>query len=171
MNFDGYLMALTGTPLEAKTEHTDRAALERLLNEAANALEPQLRIQHEPKGDRLGGRPDYMVRRDARISGYVEVKSVDAPLERVRRSAQVKKYQTLSGNILLTDYLEFVWLNGSEVHRARLGHSDDIRPGCKPPIDPRRAAEVAVLLRGFFSTAPQAIARGKHLAVALASIA
>src|SRR5690606_23028155 len=108
IDFDAYLRALAATPLDQKTEHTDRGALERLLGEAAAQADARLRVQHEPKRDKGGGgSPDYMVKRDARIVGYVEVKTVDEALSKILRSDQIKKYQKLSDNLLLTDYLEF----------------------------------------------------------------
>ena len=169
MDFDAYLKALAATPVDAKTEHSDRGALERLLNEAAQAADDRLRIQHEPKRDKGGGgSPDYMVKRDARIVGYVEVKTIDEALSKVLKSDQIKKYQKLSDNLILTDYLEFIWLKGGEVQRARLAHSDDLS-GKKLALKPESVDQVSTLLRAFFSTAPQNIGRGQTLAVELAT--
>ncbi|MCA3734390.1 MAG: DNA methyltransferase, partial [Phenylobacterium sp.] len=118
IDFEAYLKALAATPIDAKTEHTDRGALERLLKEAAKDADGGFRIQHEPRRDRGGGgSPDYMVKRDARIVGYVEVKTIDEALSKVLRSDQIKKYQKLSDNLILTDYLEFIWLKGGKVQR------------------------------------------------------
>jgi hypothetical protein len=169
MDFDAYLKALAATPVDAKTEHSDRGALERLLNEAAQAADDRLRIQHEPKRDKGGGgSPDYMVKRDARIVGYVEVKTIDEALSKVLKSDQIRKYQKLSDNLILTDYLEFIWLKGGEVQRARLAHSDDLSSK-KLALKPEAVEQVSTLLRGFFSTAPQNIGRGQTLAVELAT--
>lgn len=169
IDFDAYLKALAATPIDAKTEHSDRGALERLLNEAAQAADGRLLIQHEPKRDKGGGgSPDYMIKRDARIVGYVEVKTIDEALSKVLRSDQIKKYQKLSDNLILTDYLEFIWLKGGEVQRARLAHSDDLS-GKKLALKPEAVEQVSGLLRAFFSTAPQNIGRGQTLAVELAT--
>lgn len=169
IDFDAYLKALAATPIDAKTEHSDRGALERLLNEAAQAADGRLRIQHEPKRDRGGGgSPDYMVKRDARIVGYVEVKTIDEALSKVLRSDQIKKYQKLSDNLILTDYLEFIWLKGGKVQRERLAHSDDLS-GKKLALKPEAVERVSRLLRAFFSTTPQNIGRGQTLAVELAT--
>lgn len=169
IDFEAYLKALAATPIDAKTEHSDRGALERLLNEAAQDADSHLRIQHEPKRDKGGGgSPDYMVKRDARIVGYVEVKTIDEALSKVLRSDQIKKYQKLSDNLILTDYLEFMWLKGGEVQRARLAHSDDLS-GKKLALKPEAVEQVSGLLRAFFSTAPQNIGRGQTLAVELAT--
>jgi hypothetical protein len=168
-DFEAYFRALAATSLDAKTEHSDRAALESLLNAAARAADPKLAIQHEPKRDKQGGgSPDYMVKRDGRIVGYVEVKTIDEALSKVLRSDQIKKYQKLSDNLILTDYLEFIWLKGAEPPvRARLAHSEDLSSR-KLALRPESVEEVVGLLRGFFSTAPQNISRGQVLAVELA---
>jgi predicted helicase len=169
IDFEAYLKALAATPIDAKTEHSDRGALERLLNEAAQAADGRLRIQHEPKRDKGGGgSPDYMVKRDARIVGYVEVKTIDEALSKVLRSDQIKKYKKLSDNLILTDYLEFIWLKGDEVQRARLAHSDDLSAK-KLTLKHEAVEKVSTLLRAFFSTAPQSIGRGQMLAVELAT--
>lgn len=169
-DFDAYFKALAATPIDAKTEHSDRGALERLLNEAAQAADTQLTVQHEPKRDKDGGgSPDYMIKRDARIVGYVEVKTIDEALTKIIRSDQIKKYQKLSDNLLLTDYLEFIWIRKDEdPQRARLAHSDDLT-GRKLALKPDSVDQVAKLLRAFFSTAPQNIGRGQDLAIELAT--
>ncbi len=170
IDFDAYFRALAANPVDDKTEHTDRGALERLLMEAAADADDRLRVRHEPRGDKDGGgRPDFMVRRDARVVGYVENKQIDDSLDKLIRSDQVKKYQRLSENLLLTDYLEFVWLKkGQDPQRARLAHSTDLSAK-KPALKPEAVDQVSKLLRGFFSTAPQNIGRGQTLAVELAT--
>lgn len=169
VNFDAYLKALAATPVDQKTEHTDRGALERLLNEAAATADARLRVQHEPKRDKGGGgSPDYMVKRDARIVGYVEVKTIDEALSKILRSDQIRKYQKLSDNLLLTDYLEFIWLRkGQDPQRARLCHSDDLTAR-KLALKSDKVDQVAGLLAAFFSQPPQNIGRGQVLAVELA---
>jgi hypothetical protein len=170
IDFDAYLKALAATPVDQKTEHTDRGALERLLKEAAADADTRLHVRHEPRGDKDGGgRPDFMVKRDARVVGYVENKQVDDSLDKLIRSDQIKKYQRLSENLLLTDYLDFVWLKkGQDPQRARLAHSTDLSAR-KLALKPEATDQVAKLLRAFFSTAPQNIGRGQTLAVELAT--
>jgi predicted helicase len=170
LNFDAYLKALAATSVDDKTEHTDRGALERLLKEAAAEADERLHVRHEPRGDKDGGgRPDFMVKRDARVVGYVENKQIDDSLDKLIRSDQVKKYQKLSENLLLTDYLDFVWLKkGQDPQRARLAHSTDLS-GKTLALKSEAVEQVSKLLRAFFSTAPQNIGRGQTLAVELAT--
>jgi len=169
IDFDAYFKALAATPIEAKTEHTDRGALEQLLKAAAAGADGLLHVQHEPKRDKGGGgSPDYMVKRDARIVGYVEVKTIDEALAKILRSEQIKKYRKLSNNLLITDYLEFVWLKDGDTQRARLAHSDDLTAR-RLVLKAENVEQVSKLLRAFFSSAPQNIGRGQTLAVELAT--
>lgn len=141
-----------------------------MLNEAAAEADDRLRVRHEPRGDKDGGgRPDFMITRDARVVGYVENKQIDDSLDKLIRSDQIKKYQRLSENLLLTDYLEFVWLRkGQDPQRARLAHSTDLSAKTLA-LKAEATDQVGKLLRAFFSTAPQNIGRGQTLAVELAT--
>lgn len=168
--FEKYIAELRKTALDAKTEHTDRAAIEHLLQAAADDAQPGAHVQHEPRRDKAGGgSPDFKVIRQGRIAGYVEVKTIDENLSKVLKSDQIRKYKTLSDNLILTDYLEFCWIKGDgEIGRQRLFHSADLEnPKAQPKADSVEA--VRLLLRGFFSATPQRIAKAKDLALALAS--
>lgn len=69
--FDGYLHALRKIPIEDKTEHTDRGALETLLNAVASEARAKVKIQHEPKHIAEKGAPDFKVTKAGSILGYV----------------------------------------------------------------------------------------------------
>ena len=114
------------------------------------------------------GAPDFKVSRASMILGYVEVKEIDANLNKVLKSAQIEKYRKLSVNILLTDYLDFIWINGKTVSRERLAHSTDLESRTLH-VAAEKAAAVAKLLDGFFSQAPEGIGRSQQLALALAT--
>ena len=47
--FDRYLLSLRKTPIDEKTEHTDRLALETLLQALADDTQKGIKVQHEPK--------------------------------------------------------------------------------------------------------------------------
>jgi hypothetical protein len=46
--FERYLLALRKTAIDDKTEHTDRAALESLLQQIADDTQKGIKVQHEP---------------------------------------------------------------------------------------------------------------------------
>jgi predicted helicase len=165
--FLAYWLKLRRTPVRDKTEHTDRGALEELLQFFATAANAKNLVQHEPgrQGDK--GAPDFKITQSGQILGYVENKQIDDDLNKVAKSDQIARYLKLSGNLLLTDYLSFIWFrNGKIEKRATLGYSEDL-PGKREPAE-ARMAEVSDLLSAFVSTAPEGIGQAQSLAVELA---
>lgn len=99
------------------TEHSHRPALQALLQSYAGNIV----ATNEPQ-QIAGNAPDYVVRRGPAIIGHVEAKDIDEPLDKLLKSPQLKRYREALPNLLLTDYLEFIWLeNGQIKERARLG--------------------------------------------------
>ncbi len=80
--FDRYLLALRKTAVEEKTEHTDRAALQLLLQDLADKAQRSVKVQHEPKRVANKGAPDFKVSKGGLILGYVENKGIDENLTR-----------------------------------------------------------------------------------------
>ncbi|MDR3406986.1 MAG: N-6 DNA methylase [Methylovirgula sp.] len=166
--FDKYLHALR-QDRDDKTELSDRGALEILLTAAAHASDPTVRIIHEAKKVRGKGGPDFKVMKAGMILGYVEDKTIGANLDEVLKSDQIARYKQLSNNILLTDYLRFVWLKDGKVNgRDHIAFPHDLEGKAKKPREDRVKA-VSTLLRAFFSTAPEGIDRSEQLALALAT--
>ncbi|MEX2647560.1 MAG: type ISP restriction/modification enzyme, partial [Alphaproteobacteria bacterium] len=167
--FDVYLRKLRNTPLDDHTEHTGRSALEGLLNEfAARTAGDGVTVQHEPKRAADKGAPDFKIKRQGMILGYVETKSVGENLDKVLKSDQITRYKSLSRNIVLTDYLHFIWINKDGVQRETLCYPTDLEsPRFRPRED--HVAAVAKLLEAFLSTAPEGIGRSQPLALALAT--
>jgi hypothetical protein len=166
--FEGYLLALRKTPIDEKTEHTDRAALQSLLQAIADANARGLAVHHEPKRVADKGAPDFKVVKGGLILGYVENKAIGENLDKVLKSDQIKRYKSLSQNIVLTDYLHFIWIDKDRIQRETLCHATDLEnPRFRLRED--RVAAVTKLLQGFFSTAPEGIGRSKQLALALAT--
>jgi hypothetical protein len=165
--FQAYWLKLRRTPTKDKTEHTDRGALEELLQYFASAANAKNLVQHEPgrQGDK--GAPDFKITQSGQILGYVENKQIDDDLNKVAKSDQIARYLKLSGNLLLTDYLSFIWFrNGKIEKRATLGYSEDLASK-REPTD-ARMGEVSDLLSAFVSTAPEGIGQAQSLAVELA---
>jgi hypothetical protein len=69
--FDQYLLALRKTSVDDKTEHTDRAALQSLLQTIADAGASGIIVQHEPKRVADKGAPDFKIVKSGLILGYV----------------------------------------------------------------------------------------------------
>jgi len=167
--FESYLLKLRETPLAEHTEHTGRAALETLLGQFAKDAHTGLRVQHEPKRERDKGAPDFKISRHGMILGYVEVKEIGTNLDRILKSDQIKRYRELSDNIILTDYLQWIWIDGAHVKaREALAFPTDL-DARKIRIAPERAEAVGKLISAFFSEAPEGIGRAQQLALALAT--
>ena len=164
--FDRYLLALRKTAVDEKTEHTDRGALQDLLQSLS---ESAITVQHEPKRIADKGAPDFKITKKGLIIGYVENKAIGENLSKVLKSTQIAKYKTLSDNIILTDYLQFIWINkyGAPQGERLCDQTDFENPKFRLRED--QAAAVGKILQGFFSTAPEGIGRAQQLALALAT--
>lgn len=147
--FDRYLLALRKTPIDEKTEHTDRAALQDLLQAIANEDASGIAVQHEPKRIAGKGAPDFKVTKSGLILGYVENKAIGENLGKVLKSDQIAKYKSLSDNIILTDYLQFIWINkyGPAQSERLCDQTDFENPKFRLRED--RAAAVGNLFKGF----------------------
>jgi hypothetical protein len=166
--FDRYLLSLREIPVEEKTEHTDRAALQALLRSIAERSEVGVSIHHEPKRVADKGAPDFKIVKSGLILGYAETKAIGEKLDQILRSDQIARYKSLSQNIILTDYLQFIWINKDGIQRETLCYQTDLE-NPKLRLREDRVAAVAKLLQGFFSTAPEGIGRAQQLALALAT--
>lgn len=169
INFDKYIKELQSIPIDELTEHSKRMALEILLREAANASNSknQIKILHEPKRKENYGSPDFKIYSHAAIIGYVENKKITQNLSKALQSAQIEKYRELSDNILLTNYLDFIWIKKECTEYISLCHLADLEDN-KLQLDNKRTEKVEKLLLNFFSQAPERISNSKDLAVALA---
>ena len=74
--FDRYLLELRKTSIDDKTEHTDRAALQTLLQEVVGQDAKGISVQHEPKRVAGKGAPDFKIVHRGLIIGYVENKAI-----------------------------------------------------------------------------------------------
>jgi hypothetical protein len=169
--FDTYLKALAAGYREGGTEHTGRTALENLLNAfKADALQPRIQVQHEGGREGDKGAPDFKIKRDGMILGYVEVKTIGENLDKILKSPQIAKYRTLSGNILVTDYLQFIRIDstGKVLGREALASPTDIESRTIK-VNAEKAEAVSRVLTAFFSEAPQGLGRAQQLALALAT--
>ena len=166
--FEKYLLALRKTSVDEKTEHTDRSALQTLLQAIADDAGIGVAVQHEPKRVADKGAPDFKITKSGLILGYVENKGIGEPLDKVLKSDQIARYKTLSQNIILTDYLHFIWIKKDGLQHEALCHLTDLE-NKKFKLDEDRVVAVTKLLQAFFSTPPEGIGRSEQLAPALAT--
>ncbi len=97
-----------------KNELTHRPSLYNLLDKLKNHFNKEFKIEHEPKRDKQGGQPDFRVSYQGLNIGYVENKRVGTNLSQLLTSDQIRKYLELNPNLMLTDYLNFMWVGKDE---------------------------------------------------------
>jgi hypothetical protein len=163
--FKNYLNQLNAN----ETEHTNRASFQNLLEKIADGL--NLTIIHEPKRAGSGlGSPDFRIENKSTKSlvGYIETKKIDENLSKIIKEEQIQKYQKLSENLVLTDYLDFIWLYKDEqAQRERICFSQDLTKTNFEPKD-EQIVKLQNLLLNFLQVKAQPISKVKELAQKLA---
>ena len=165
--FNDYFKALQSTAVEEITEHSHRTSLENLLNTIAQKQTHKLQILHEPKRITGFGAPDFKITSAGSIVGYVENKKIEEKLGKILKTDQINKYKKLNDNILLTNYIEFVWIKGDSIQNETLCSELDLQ-NKKAVLQPERMTAVEALIAKFFSQPPVQIGTAKKLAEALA---
>ena len=164
-----YFNALKEVDVSDTTEHTLRGALENLLDAIAADENPKIKVIHEPKQDKTGlGAPDFKIKLHEAIVGYLESKKIGDNLDAVLQGDQIAKYKRLSGNLLLTDYLEWIWLKDGDV-TGRETLADPIDVGNRRArLAAKNADAVRKLIAGFLSVPPDKLDNAGTLSRALA---
>lgn len=164
-NFDKYFKILQSHRVNEITEHSHRSNLQELLESLSGQ---KISILHEPKREGKFGSPDFKITHTESIIGYVENKKIEENLDKIIKSDQIKKYQALSDNLLITNYIEWVWIKEGKIQqRETLCFLTDIEDKRKK-LDKIKVETVEKLIKSFFSQAPKEIADAKKLAIALA---
>lgn len=163
--FETYFKALQAHRVDEITEHSHRSNLQKLLESFANL---KVKVLHEPKREGKFGSPDFKITQVESIIGYVENKKIEENLDKILKTDQIKKYQTLSDNILITNYIEWIWIKEGKIQqRETLCFLTDIADKRKK-LDTDKVKAVESLINSFFSQAPKQIADAKKLAESLA---
>ncbi|WP_288680989.1 type ISP restriction/modification enzyme [uncultured Brachyspira sp.] len=170
---------------EKDKEHTHRSALENLLNEIKEhtgnnskaGMFAKIKIIHEPNNDKEGrGAPDFRFEINSLILGYIENKRVNANLEEIIKSEQIKKYLELSDNIIITDYLRFIRIDkdGNIISEVRLCELSELKNYNKAFMQSKqlnlkeKANKLFEIFELFLSCKPQPINTALKFADALA---
>lgn len=170
---------------EKDKEHTHRSALENLLNEIKEhtgnnskaGMFAKIKIIHEPNNDKEGrGAPDFRFEINSLILGYIENKRVNANLDEIIKSEQIKKYLELSDNIIITDYLRFIRIdkNGNITSEVRLCELSELKNYNKAFMQSKqlnlkeKTNKLFEIFKLFLSHKPKQINSAKEFANALA---
>lgn len=132
------------------------------------SLDGALTVTIQP-GKVRAGAPDLAIAGAHGVIGYIEAKDLNAPLDEVEESEQLRRYRKYLPNLILTDFLEFRWyVDGERQETARLG---TLGPRGEVTRDRAGIAKVRDLLRHFLDREPARVEDPADLAQRLARLA
>ncbi|MGL2780421.1 type ISP restriction/modification enzyme [Helicobacter pylori] len=150
-----------------------RRSLHNLLDSLKDNFNKEFKIEHEPKRDKQGGQPDFRVSYQGLNVGYIENKKVGTDLNQLLKSDQILKYLELNPNLMLTDYLNFVWVGKDENNEPSIKREisiaslDELSKSLKS--EPQTERDLIELFRGFFNHEAAPITNAKDFANALSA--
>ncbi|MGL2787679.1 type ISP restriction/modification enzyme, partial [Helicobacter pylori] len=153
-------------------ELTHRPSLYTLLKGLKDNFNTEFKIEHEPNRDKQGGQPDFRISYQGLNIGYIENKRVGTNLTQLLKSDQVLKYLELNPNLMLTDYLNFVWVGKDENNEPSIKRKISIaslEELSKPLPKPQTERDLIELFRGFFNYEAAPITNAKDFANALSA--
>ncbi|MGL2395853.1 type ISP restriction/modification enzyme [Helicobacter pylori] len=152
-------------------ELTHRLFLHNLLDKLKNHFNKEFKIEHEPKRDQ-GSQPDFRISYQGLNIGYIENKRAGTNLSQLLKSDQILKYLELNPNLMLTDYLNFVWV-GKDENNAPLtkkeisvASPDELSKPIKPNLQTTER-DLIELFKSFFNYEAAPITNAKDFATHL----
>ncbi|GAA7461480.1 DNA methyltransferase [Helicobacter pylori] len=153
-----------------KNELTHRLFLHNLLKGLKDHFNKEFKIEHEPKKEQ-GSQPDFRVSFQGLNIGYIENKKAGANLSQLLKSDQIRKYLELNPNLMLTDYLNFVWVGKDENNAPFIKKEisvtsfDELSKPLKPK--PQTERDLIELFKSFFNHEAAPITNAKDFATHL----
>ncbi|MGL2539214.1 type ISP restriction/modification enzyme [Helicobacter pylori] len=153
-------------------ELTHRLFLHNLLDKLKNHFNKEFKIEHEPER-KQGSQPDFRISHQGLNIGYIENKRVGTNLSQLLKSDQVLKYLELNPNLMLTDYLNFVWVGKDEENKPLIKREisiaslDELSKPLKPK--PQTERDLIEFFRGFFNYQAVPITNAKDFATRLSA--
>ncbi|WP_346771158.1 N-6 DNA methylase [Helicobacter pylori] len=154
-------------------ELTHRLFLHNLLKNLKDNFNKEFKIEHEPKKDKQGGQPDFRISYQGLNIGYIENKRVGTDLSQLLKSDQVLKYLELNPNLMLTDYLNFMWVGKDENNaplikkEISIASLDELSKPLKP--NPQTERDLIELFKSFFNHEAAPITNAKDFATRLSA--
>ncbi|GAA9035513.1 DNA methyltransferase [Helicobacter pylori] len=153
-----------------KNELTHRPSLYSLLNRLKDHFNKEFKIEREPEREQ-GSQPDFRVSFQGLNIGYIENKKAGIDLSQLLKSDQIRKYLELNPNLMLTDYLNFMWV-GKDENNAPLikkeisvASLDELSKPLKPK--PQTERDLIELFKSFFNHEAALITNAKDFATHL----
>ncbi|MGL2696470.1 type ISP restriction/modification enzyme [Helicobacter pylori] len=156
-------------------ELTHRLFLHNLLDKLKNHFNKEFKIEHEPKRER-GSQPDFRVSYQGLSIGYIENKRAGTDLRKIvesEKSDQILKYLELNPNLMLTNYLNFVWVGKDENNEPlikrgiSIASPDELSKPLKP--NPQTERDLIELFKSFFNYEAAPITNAKDFATHLSA--
>ncbi|GAA7854834.1 DNA methyltransferase [Helicobacter pylori] len=153
-------------------EHTHRPFLHNLLDKLKNHFNKEFKIEHEPKREQRS-QPDFRVSFQGLNIGYIENKKVGFDLNQLLEEKQILKYLELNPNLMLTDYLNFVWVGKDENNepsikrKISIASLDELSKSLKP--NPQTERDLIELFKSFFNYEAAPITNAKDFATHLSA--
>ncbi|MCQ2627409.1 N-6 DNA methylase [Helicobacter pylori] len=165
-----YLESIKDLTLKSN-ELTHRLFLHNLLDKLKNHFNKEFKIEHEPKRDQ-GSQPDFRISYQGLNIGYIENKKVGTDLNQLLKNDQVLKYLELNPNLMLTDYLNFVWVGKDEENKPSIKRKISIASLDEPPKPPKpnpqtTERDLIELFKSFFNYEAAPITNAKDFATHL----
>ncbi len=151
-------------------ELTHRPSLHNLLNRLKDHFNKEFKIEHEPKREQ-GIQPDFRVSFQGLNIGYIENKRVGENLNQLLKNDQILKYLELNPNLMLTDYLNFMWVGKDENNapsikkEISIASPDELSKPLKPK--PQTERDLIELFKSFFNHEAAPITNAKDFATHL----
>ncbi|GAA8245586.1 hypothetical protein HpKG64_07850 [Helicobacter pylori] len=155
-----------------KNELTHRLFLHNLLDKLKNHFNKEFKIEHEPKREQ-GSQPDFCVSYQGLNIGYIENKRAGTNLSQLLESKQILKYLELNPNLMLTDYLNFMWVGKDENNaplvkkEISIASLDELSKPLKP--NPQTERDLIAFFKGFFNHEAALITNAKDFATHLSA--
>ncbi|MFP6194327.1 type ISP restriction/modification enzyme [Helicobacter pylori] len=154
-------------------ELTHRLFLHNLLISLKENFNKEFKIEHEPNRDKQGGQPDFRISYQGLHIGYIENKRVGTNLNQLLKSVQILKYLELNPNLMLTDYLNFMWVGKDEKNaplikkEISVASLDELSKPLKP--NPQTERDLIELFKSFFNHEAASITNAKDFATHLSA--
>ncbi|WP_120865717.1 type ISP restriction/modification enzyme [Helicobacter pylori] len=153
-----------------KNELTHRPSLYNLLDKLKNHFNKEFKIEHEPER-KQGSQPDFRISYQGLNIGYIENKRAGTDLSQLLKSDQILKYLELNPNLMLTNYLKFMWVgkdgNNTPLIKKEISVAslDELSKPLKP--NPQTERDLIELFKSFFNHEAAPITNAKDFATHL----
>ncbi|GAA7528237.1 DNA methyltransferase [Helicobacter pylori] len=153
---------------DKKNELRHRAFLQKLLTSLKDHFNTEFKIEHEPER-KQGSQPDFRVSLQGLSIGYIENKRAGTDLSQLLESEQIRKYLELNPNLMLTDYLNFVWVGKDENNAPLIKKTISIASldELSKPLEPQTESDLIELFKSFFNHEAAPITNDKDFATHL----